>query len=107
MKPSESVRYPQPGVGSRTSTSPGDGRAVAESRTDVQRLGVTDDVDLGALARRPPILGIELREGGDRHGARPRGVIEAAVEHEASLCAPRACHGPLRMRHGSRLRGNG
>ena len=85
--------------------APRNSAAVVEPRADVERLGIVDDVHLGALACRLSLVRVELREGGDRRRSRPRRLVETAVDGDAPARGHRMRYRPIGVRSGSLLCG--
>src|SRR5262245_26181574 len=54
--------------------------AVVEPGPDVDGVAADEDAHFGALRRRLPFIGIELRELRERRGGLPLGVVELAVD---------------------------
>jgi len=72
-------------------------------RVVVERRIVVDHADLGPLGRRLPFLRVGLGEAGRGGGLAPRGLVEAAVEHDRRSTAHGA-DGGHRLRRGRRGR---
>jgi hypothetical protein len=63
---------------------------IEHPRPDIECLVVVHHADLCPLGRRLPFLRVGLGEAGRRRRLAPRGLVEAAVEHDRR----RAAHGP-------------